>query len=599
MNKTVTINISRIIFHIEEDAYDALSKYLNTIKGFFRNTEGGTEIMADIEARIAELLQGKNSPSKQVIIMTDVQEVIETMGRPEEFADADDQQNANQSRQDFSQANEKIKRRLFRDPDDKAIGGVCSGLASYFDIDTVWVRLAMFLLIFFGGLSLWVYIILWIVMPEARTTADKFAMRGEPANINNIFKSFKEEAEDVKTRMNKYGRDFREQGYGNAVRNNVETGLRTVFSIIGRLIGLILVLIGTVMLFFYVASVMGITFADHSASFAHWRSVIFASPTDYALAVFSFIVLLGIPVVMIVYGGIKLLFRLRYSNRWLNLSLGLLWSIALVIGIYVTAVTFKQFGASSKIKEVTVVQNIGDTIVIKLNPDMTRWKELNFDNDEDVNHYFSRNVGGYVFGEREHELSILGYARLNIVYSEHDSSELVISRVARGLNKREANVNANAIQYTYKQEGNVILLDKYFLVDEQTKFRGQKVNIILKLPEGKIVKLDKSLEHVLDDVDNTTNTWDGDMANRRWKMTERGLECIDCANLQHVDGSSRSGKGNENVTIDANGIQVETAETNIKIDADGINIHTPEKDVKIDSEGPKVKTKKSKTKSEE
>src|SRR5436190_9239156 len=188
-NKTVTINISGVIFHIEEDAYDSLSRYLGTIKGYFSGTDGGNEIMSDIEARIAELLQARINVSKQVILMADVDHVMGVMGRPEEFG-ADTKSTQEEESEPIYQ--ERIKRRLFRNPEDKAIGGVCSGLAAYFDIDTVWVRLAMFLLIFFGGISLWVYIVLWIVMPEARSTADKMAMRGEPANINNIMRSVRE-----------------------------------------------------------------------------------------------------------------------------------------------------------------------------------------------------------------------------------------------------------------------------------------------------------------------------------------------------------------------------------------------------------------------
>ena len=165
MNKTVTINISGIIFHIEEDAYQTLSKYLNTIKGYFSKTDGGNEIMADIEARIAELLQQKINTNKQVILITDVENVMGIMGKPEEFANDDANQHTNnEEATGKNSSNEKIKRRLFRNPDEKAIGGVCSGLAAYFDVEIIWVRLAMFLLIFFGGLSLWVYIVMWIII---------------------------------------------------------------------------------------------------------------------------------------------------------------------------------------------------------------------------------------------------------------------------------------------------------------------------------------------------------------------------------------------------------------------------------------------------
>src|SRR5688572_14168660 len=117
MNKTVTINISGIIFHIEEDAFEKLSKYLNTIKGYFSNTDGGSEIMSDIEARIAEMLQGKTSPIKQVVLMADVDAVIDTMGKPEEFAEGASETSSKKEEQNYTYTEgEPIKKRLFRDP---------------------------------------------------------------------------------------------------------------------------------------------------------------------------------------------------------------------------------------------------------------------------------------------------------------------------------------------------------------------------------------------------------------------------------------------------------------------------------------------------
>jgi len=258
MNKTVTINISGIIFHIEEDAYEILSKYILEIKNYFKNTEGGNEIFSDIESRIAELLQQKLSSSKQVILVGDVQSVMEVMGKPEDFAG--DESKVNNDNFQTASANyteEKIKRRLFRNPDQKVFGGVCGGLAAYFDIDVVWIRLAMFLLIFFGGLSLWVYVIMWIIIPQAKSTTDKLSMRGEAATVNTIYKNFKEEAEDVKTRMNKYGQEIRQGNYWDRVRQNTAGVFGFIFNIIGRFFGLVLLLIGIALLFIYVVSLFG------------------------------------------------------------------------------------------------------------------------------------------------------------------------------------------------------------------------------------------------------------------------------------------------------------------------------------------------------
>lgn len=611
MNKTVTINISGIIFHIEEDAYDSLSKYLATIKGYFSNTDGGNEIMSDIEARIAELLQEKINAVKQVVLMADVDHVKSVMGKPEDFGGEQTKtENKKQDEQtDFS--DEKIKRRLFRNPDDKAVGGVCSGLAAYFDVDTVWIRLAMFLLIFFGGLSLWVYIILWIIIPEAKTTADKFAMRGESANINNIFKSFKDEAEDVRNR-------FKNNSYGNNVRSNVSVVLNSIFNVVGRLIGLFLVVIGCALLFAYVSSLFGISVADANSDITNWKSVIFSSSSDYALAVFSFIIVAGIPVFMLLYGGIKLLFKIKYTNRWLNLSLGLTWVLGLIIGFYVTVSTVKQFNEGSKIKETAELHGVGDTIVVKLNPAMITLRPFGFDNADDLDTYFGKNNSGYQFGEHDKKLSIIGCAGLDVIQSNSDSIELVINYEARGNTKREANENAKSIKYAYTQNNSELIFDEVFTVLAGTKFRAQEVDIKLKLPKGKVIYFDKSVKYLLDDIENTTNTWDGNMVGRRWQMTDRGLICIDCEGLgendEEEDGESvartiviEDGKVitdesktlHKDVTINKDGIKINGKDAEIKIDKNGIKIKTPkepkepeipevpEQPKKLDTKGPK------------
>lgn len=607
MNKTVTINISGIIFHIEEDAYDSLSRYLSTIKGYFSKTDGGNEIMGDIEARIAELLQSKINSGKQVILMADVDYVMGVMGKPEEFGE---EQNKGESENtqskndpDFNYGQEKIKRRLFRNPDEKAIGGVCSGLAAYFDIDTVWVRLAMFLLIFFGGLSLWVYIIMWIIIPEAKTTADKFAMRGESANVNNIFQSFKEEAADVKnrmhktfneesanakSRMNQYGRDFRNSNYGETVRSNIAAVLNGIFNVIGRLIGLFLIAIGVVLLIGYLAGVMGISIINSNTNITHWKSVIFASGFDYGLAILAFIIVVGIPVFTLLYSGIKLLFKINYSNRWLNLSLGIIWTLGLILGFYVTIITVKEFNENSKLKEAYVLHNTGDTLRIKLNPAMLNLAELDLDNADDMETNITKHSHDYLIGERKTHLNIIGFAELNVSESNTDSIELVVTKSARGVDKREANENAKLIKYNFKQNGSELVFDEIFTVLTDAKFRKQELDIKLKIPKGKVIYFDESVKYLLNDIDNTTNTWDGDMVGRRWIMTERGLRCIDCKDLdKHEDEETDSDTKNGKVSINDKGIHVKSKEADIKIDENGIKIKTPEEN--IDLTNDKVK----------
>ncbi len=194
MKKTLNINIKGIIFHLDEDAYTKLNSYLEEIKAHFRNKKGQEEIINDIENRIVELFQQKLNDKKQVIVIDDVDEVIGIMGHPADF-DEDSEEDQ------VSYLIQKGKKRLFRNIDDRMLGGVCSGLGAYFNIDATWVRIAFLLALFLAGGSGLVYIVLWIVIPPARTVSEKLEMQGDPVTISNIEKAFKEEMNEIKDKL--------------------------------------------------------------------------------------------------------------------------------------------------------------------------------------------------------------------------------------------------------------------------------------------------------------------------------------------------------------------------------------------------------------
>lgn len=175
MNKTININLSGTFFHIDEDAYQKLQRYLEAVKRSFAGTQGGDEIMADIEARIAELFTEKMQHDRQVISVKEVDAVIAVMGQPEDYrVDEEIFDDAPKSTQ-----RPKTGKQLFRDTDNKYIGGVSSGLGHFLGIDAIWVRLLWVILAFAsGGSFIFVYILFWIIVPEAATTAQKLAMRG-------------------------------------------------------------------------------------------------------------------------------------------------------------------------------------------------------------------------------------------------------------------------------------------------------------------------------------------------------------------------------------------------------------------------------------
>jgi phage shock protein PspC (stress-responsive transcriptional regulator) len=205
MKKTLSINIRGIVFNIDEDAYQLLNDYLADINRHYKNQPGHEDIMSDIENRIVELFQQKLSDKKQVINIADVSEIIGVLGRPSDF----EQELQDETPPSYSGRKRRSKR-LFRDPDNRMVGGVCSGLGAYFNIDPVWFRLAFVVAVLVGGSGILVYLILWIILPPARSATDRLEMRGEPINIDNIEKAVKEEMKDVKEKFDEFAGQARQ-----------------------------------------------------------------------------------------------------------------------------------------------------------------------------------------------------------------------------------------------------------------------------------------------------------------------------------------------------------------------------------------------------
>ena len=187
MNKTININLGGLIFHIDQDAFEILNKYLNTLKNHFKNEEGGDEILKDIEGRIAELFT-KKLEKKEIISITDVNEVIRTMGNPSDY----DEDFNNEEKTDYNKDLLKNKRRrFFRDEDERMIGGVCSGLAQSFEQSIFIIRMIFLGLLFIIGPGApFLYIMFWIALPSAKTTSEKLEMKGEKVTVKNIKNEF-------------------------------------------------------------------------------------------------------------------------------------------------------------------------------------------------------------------------------------------------------------------------------------------------------------------------------------------------------------------------------------------------------------------------
>ena len=261
MKKTLTVNLNNTVYHIDEDAYESLQEYLNLLRNHFSEEEGSDEILDDIEARIAELFKERLKFGMQIITLREVNEIVEIMGHPEDFdRDIADDTIEEQTHPENKQSDEKyepntetatnesqkkIRRRLFRDVENRILGGVSSGIGCYLNIDPVFVRILFIILTFFGGTGIPIYMLLWICIPEARTAAQKLEMKGEPVTIENIKKTVKEEMDKAKENLNGIGRKTETffTRLGDLLIVLIQGVFKAVFLLFGGCLGFILLII--------------------------------------------------------------------------------------------------------------------------------------------------------------------------------------------------------------------------------------------------------------------------------------------------------------------------------------------------------------------
>jgi len=271
MKKTFTINISGSIFHIDEDAYEKLQRYLHMLNRHFGAVIEGQEILQDIEARISEVFMEKTSNKVEVITDAMVDELIVRMGKPEDFMESGDEETSEKAQPETNAQPEgqRVRRRLYRDGDNRVFGGVCSGMGAYFNIDLVIMRL-IFALSFFliGPFNLLMYFILWIAVPKALTTGQKLEMRGMEATVSNIERSIKEEVNEVGENYHKFMNSKDENGQSRVDRfgDVVNSSFRVVVRVLVLVLGVLLIIGGIASLIGFVASMaLGHTFLHGGA----------------------------------------------------------------------------------------------------------------------------------------------------------------------------------------------------------------------------------------------------------------------------------------------------------------------------------------------
>lgn len=468
MKKTYSINISGFIFNIDEDAYEKLLNYLNTLKLKFTNAAESEEIIKDIESRIAELFQEKLQKT-QVITIDHVNEIIGILGTPEEIND-DSQEEQDKKEQ---KSEDRSNRRLYRDPDNRIIGGVSSGLAAYFNIDRLLMRIIMAATFFFSGPLL--YILLWVLIPEAKTTAQKLEMSGEKINIENIEKSIKNEFKKVKKSFNEY----KDKGYKES-QSALDNFVSIILNLAHFFVRVIMIVIGVG---FVLAGIL-VLIALIGGSFTQnigpngfnlrFLSDIFLTDGNIDMVLLSICLIIGIPVVSIIIAGIKLLFRIKSKNRIFKWTLFGFWIFALIM---LAVLSFEEV---SKYKVSDTKTESRDLIL----PDSVKTVILKFDQTSALPEKSSTiDFSSFSATKESDSITIFGYPDILVKRTSDENISVVVTRHANGTDKKTATNHNENIEYQYFFRDSVIIFDPVFTIKNEQKWEGQGVEIEINIPE--------------------------------------------------------------------------------------------------------------------
>ena len=591
MKKNISINIGGIIFHIEEDGYDKLKNYLDSVNKYFSSFEDSKEIINDIESRIAEIFLSKLDEGKQIITPEDINDLIATMGTTQDFEasiesepevekeerDLEEEAEQDETEEKAQSPYEKTKRlyrdnkrrivggvasglahfigidpiwirlimlillfnplffgieeltgfvfiayvilwvvipihknleedksikKLYRSQDDKVIGGVASGLASYFGVDVIVIRVLFVISIFFA-VGVILYIILWIITPEARSITEKMQMQGEPVTLSNIETNVKkslkvEEGEEgVFTKILLFpfrliAMIFKALGevLGPLLKFAVEA-LRIAFGVLLVFIGFVFMVSFTLSL----AVLLGVGGAMESwVYFGDFPAKeLFNSMST--IAIISAYITSMIPSLTILLLGLVIILKKKVTSAFVAWSLFGLWLLGLIgLAISVPSI-IRDFSVEGTYKEErTFAKNSGVTNL--------RLNEIDWDAYNSV------------------DLKIRGHEDTTnfLLEMEFDS---------RGYSRTNAKDNGEAVDYVVSQEGNTIYFDSEITFDD-APFRFQDVSATFYIPYGQPFTMEYDLRKILRNTLWIHGYDADDLGKNEWVFDASGLRCITC-----------------------------------------------------------------------
>lgn len=606
MNKTVNINLAGIFFHIDEDAYAKLQHYLEAIKRSLTNTQGSEEIIADIEARIAELFGEKIKDKKQVIGNKEVEEVIATMGQPEDYM-VDEE--IFEDEPSYAKSHTTGKQ-LFRDTENSYVGGVSSGLGHYLGIQSIWVRLLWVILtIASSGAFILIYIALWIFVPEAKTTADKLSMRGEAVNISNIERKIKEGFDDVagkvrSTDFDKYGRKVK-SGASSAA-TGLSSAILAILNIFVKFIGLIILLIaGSTLIALFIGLFTVGTFGIVEAPWTDYIEMVSIGAPIWVVSLLAFFAI-GIPFFFLFILGLKIMVRkLKSIGTLAKLVLLGLWLLS-VIGLAFLGV--KQATLRAFDGEVITTENLPiasqDTLYLAMRSNPT-FSSNTWRKDVEIK-----------YDEMDNKVMYITDINVVIKSTKDSIGKVEIIKTAEGSDYKDARNRAKNIKYNTSFSGNKLFLDSYLISNINEYYRDQEVKVVVYVPIGTTLYVDDNVRNFYRYSMYEGGILKSDQEEHFLTVTESGTTCETCP-TESMDNDSwgnddnweESDNFNDDdeikVRINSDGVQIKKKNTdnwegssnlndedevNVSINSDGLQIKkNNEKKIKIDENGIEIK----------
>ena len=549
MNKTISINLGGMFFHIDEDAYQKLSRYFDAVKRSL-SPDGREEIMKDIESRIAELFQERIQNEKQVVSLVEIDAVIGIMGQPEDYKIDEE------AAQSIDYSIPSKAKKLYRDKENSIIGGVASGFGHYLNIDPVWIRLLFVIIVVAGfGSPILIYLILLVIIPVAKTTSQKLEMKGEPITISNIERKVKEGIDDIAEKFNKIdSQKFTENTRQGIHKTSTSIGklFTTLFGLFTKIIGGIIVLFSSIALIgFCVASVFMIFSANMPDNFIlnHIKTPIGLETPIWIQGILMLLVF-GIPFFFILLLGLKLLVNhMKSIGAIAKYTLLATWIIAFGTAISLGINEASQLAFEGKsVQKQELIINPTDTLLIK------------FKNND----FYSKNVFHetdfrITQDEKNKEIIYSNNVSIEIMETESSIAYLQVEKLAKGKSADDARKRAEKIKYGFKIDGNVLQLDNYLIAAVEDQFRGQEIALYLYLPKGTHFKTDKNFYSYDISNDNFFNLHYSS-SDYIYRVDLEKVKCLNCpiSENQHQDVETNEVENDSTATIiyNENGVLV-------------------------------------------